>query len=533
MAIFELTRLSRSMLVLLAAVLWLWRPLPASAETPIHFALDRKIDGPAAPFFVAIDKGYFQAEGLDVTIEPANGPLDPINRLAAGNYEMGVADINLLIKFRDANPGTAIKALFIVFDKPPYAVIARKSRGVEEPKDLEGKKLGAPSTEGTFAQWPIFARVNGIATAKVTIENVGLPVREPMLAAGEVDAITAYSFTSYIDLKAMGVPPDDLIVLLMADYGVKLYGNAIMATPKFAADKPEAARGFLRAYLKALKDTVRDPAGAIGAVLRRNGALTKDVELARLRMAIRDNIDTPAVRVSGYGGIDPARFAAAIDQLALVYSFKAKDKAADVFDSVVPAGGGRTIDFFPPRDDGSRATRHKRLQAIDGLGPAHFHALQIGDSELDHRDGAGVHRQLRLAELLGNGHCREAFEQMIACRIQRDVGEHEPLRRDDLADNALHRINGPVGAAHMDAQRTARPRLDFADRIGEAGGAPPLRQLLGIGPGLEHERARRIEDARDRHFSFGERRLLSCNSHDALLLRFFILSPTRRRMARS
>jgi NitT/TauT family transport system substrate-binding protein len=342
MAISDPRRLFRSMLALLAVVSWPWSPLAASAETAIHFTLDRKIDGPAAPFFLAIDQGYFQAEGLAVTIDAASGPLEPINRLAGGNYDMGVADINLLIKFRDANPGKPIKALFVVFDKPPYAIVARKSRGVAGPKDLEGKKLGAPSADGTFAQWPIFARVNSIDTAKVTIENVSLPVREPMLAAGELDAVTAYSFVSYIDLKDMGVPPEDLVVLLMADYGVKLYGNAIMVSPNFAAEKPEAARGFLRAYLKALKDTVRDPAHAIDAVLRHNGAAKKDVELARLRMAIRDNIVTPAVKANGYGGIDPARLTAAIDQLALVYPFKAKDKAAGVFDpSFLPEAGER------------------------------------------------------------------------------------------------------------------------------------------------------------------------------------------------
>ena len=284
MAMVDLTRLTRSAalaasaalsrrtlfaalagLTLFAALMW---PLAADAGTAIHFTLDRKIDGPAAPFFLAIDKGYFKAEGLDVTIDAATGgPLEAIGRLATDAYDMGVADINSLIKFRDGNPGAPIKALFIVFDKPSYAIIARKSRGVVAPKDLEGKKLGAPSADPAFAAWPIFAKVNGIDAAKVAIENVGLPVREPMLAAGEVDAITGSSFTAYVDLKERGVPPDDLVVLLMADYGVELYGDAIMASPKFAQEKPEAVRAFLRAYVSALQDTVRDPARAVDAVL--------------------------------------------------------------------------------------------------------------------------------------------------------------------------------------------------------------------------------------------------------------------------
>jgi NitT/TauT family transport system substrate-binding protein len=331
MAIVDLTRLARSVLAVLAAVIV---AAPAQAETAVHFSLDRKIDGAATPFFVAIDKGYFKAEGLAVTIEAASGPLDALQRLGErGGYEMGTADINGLIKLRDAHPDTGIKAVFIVFDKPAYAIIARKSRGIVKPKDIEGKKLGAPSAEGTFAQWPIFAKLNNIDTAKVTIENVGLPVREPMLAAGEVDAITGSSFASYIDLKADGVPPDDLVVLLMADYGLRVYGSSIMVSERFAAEKPEAVRGLLRAYTKALKDTVRDPARAIDSVLRRMDGADKAVELDRLRMAIHDNIVTPAVRVGGYGGIDPSRFAAAIDQLAIAYTFKAKDKAVDAFDS--------------------------------------------------------------------------------------------------------------------------------------------------------------------------------------------------------
>ena len=337
MAILDLTRLARSAAPALFAAIML--PAAAVAETAIHFTLDRKIDGPAAPFFLAIDKGYFKAEGLAVTIDAAAAPAEPLARLASAGYDMGVADINQLIKFRDENPATPIKALFIVFDKPPYAVIARKSRGIATPKDLEGKKLGAAATDSAFAQWPIFAKANWIDAEKVNIETVGLPVREPMLAAGEVDAIIGCSFTSYVDLKARGVPADDLIVLTMAQYGVELYGDAIMAAPKFLAEKPEAVRAFLRAYLRALKDTVRDPARAVEAVLRRNDAAKKDVELARLQIAIRDNIATPAVRANGYGGIDPARFAAAIDQLALVYRFKAKDKAAEVFDpSFLPGG---------------------------------------------------------------------------------------------------------------------------------------------------------------------------------------------------
>ncbi len=314
------------------------------AQTPVKFTLDWKFEGPAAPFVVAIDRGYYKAEGLDVTMDTAGGSLEPLNRLASGIYDIGFGDINSLIKFRDANPGVPIKAIFMVYNKPPFSIVARKSRGVTKPKDLEGKKLGAPAPDGAYAQWPIFVKANNIDAAKVTIENVGFPVREPMLAAGQIDAITGFSFSSYINLKDRGVPADDIVVLLMADYGVNLYGNAIIVNPKFAAEKPEAVKGFLRAFLKGLKDTVKDPTSAVDSVIRRNDVAKKDVELERLQMALKDNILTPEVKTIGFGNVVPARLDAAIDQIALTFNFKAKPKAGDIFDpSFLPPAADRLM----------------------------------------------------------------------------------------------------------------------------------------------------------------------------------------------
>jgi len=315
---------------------------PGLAQTRIKLSLDSRIEGTAAPFAVAIDKGYFKAEGLDVTIEPAPNRLEPLNRVATGGYDMGFVDIDALIKFRDANPSSALKAVFMVYNRPAFAIIGRKSRGVAKPKDLEGKTLGAPAADLAYAQWKIFTKANDIDPAKVKIENVGIPVRDPMLQNGQVDAITGLSSSSFINLKSMGVPVDDIVVMPMADYGVDLYGNVIMVSPKLAAENPDAVKGFLRAFLKGLKDTVKNPTAALDSVLKRNEEAHKPVELERLRLTIKDNILTPEVKANGYGGVDDARLAKAIDQIALTYEFKkAKPKAADAFDA----------SFLPPASE--------------------------------------------------------------------------------------------------------------------------------------------------------------------------------------
>ena len=337
----RLYRAGRSAWAALALAAWLATGARA-AEISIPFSLDRTIEGPAAPFLLPLDAGYYKAEGLNVSVEPADNPLQPITRVASGNYAMGVADINALIKFRDANPKAPVKAVFVVTNKPAYAVIARKSRRITQPKDLEGKRLGAPTGDLAYAQWPIFVKVNKIDASQVKVENIGPPLREPMLAAGQVDAVTGMSYSASVNLDDKGVPVDDIVVMPMADYGVELYGSAIIVNTDFSAAHPQALSGFLRAFVKGLKQTVASPATAVDVVLKHNDALKKPLELKRLAMVIRNNIVTPEVEANGYGEVDRARFARAIEQLAIAYKFsEAKPKLEDIFDG----------SFLPPPDD--------------------------------------------------------------------------------------------------------------------------------------------------------------------------------------
>ena len=337
MGLLDLARTVRSAL-LFAAAITLTATWPAAAQTSIKFSLDGRLEGLAATFLLPQDRGYFKTEGLDVVLDEAATVLEPITRVASGAYNMGLADINTLIKYRDQHPSPPVRAVFMVYNKPPFAIVARRSRGITEPKQLENKKLGAPPAGITFGEWPLFAKLNNIDMSKVTIETIGIPVRAPMLAAGQIDAALGYSFRLYVDLKDRGVPVDDIVLMPMADYGLKLYGNTIIINPRFAADKPEAVRAFLHAFLKGLKDVVRRPADA---VVRRDETLKREVELERLRMAIRDNIVTPEVKANGYGAVDFLRLAESIDQIGLVYTFKAKPKADDIFDA----------SFLPPADE--------------------------------------------------------------------------------------------------------------------------------------------------------------------------------------
>ena len=136
--------------------------------------------------------------------------------------------------------------------------------------------------------------------------SISAAVREPMLSAGQIDAVTGFSYLSAINLKDRGVPADDLAVLRFADYGCEAYGFAIIVNPALAAAKPEAVKGFVRAVIGGMHLTVKDPARAVDEVVSRMDGGSRDLELERLRAILRDNILTGEVKRNGIGGIDAA-----------------------------------------------------------------------------------------------------------------------------------------------------------------------------------------------------------------------------------
>ena len=319
--------------------------VPAFADTAIKFTLDWKFEGPAAGFLLAVDKGYFKDEGLDVTIDSGNGSVEAIPRVSTGTYQMGFGDINSLIKFLDEDPTQKVKAVMMVYERPTFAVVGRKALGVTgDPKSLESKKLGAPPPDGAFAQWKAFKEAAGIDDSNITIESIGFPVREPMLAKGDVDAVFGFAFSVILNLKAQGIPDDDIATILMAENGLNLYGNSVLVNSDFAAENPEAVKGFLRALAKGFADAVANPKEGVAAVLKRNETLNSDIELERLTMANAMNIKTPYVVENGFGGVDMERLAASIETLKVSMGLKGAVKAEQVFDaSFLPAKEERML----------------------------------------------------------------------------------------------------------------------------------------------------------------------------------------------
>jgi len=298
---------------------------PALAQTtPIKFQLDWRFEGPAALFLTPAAKGYFKQAGLDVTIDAGNGSGGAVTRVASGTYDMGFADLAALMEFHANNPDAPNKpvAVMMVYNNTPASVMALKKSGIKAPADLNGKKLGAPVFDAGRRAFPIFQKANNIGG--VTWTAMDPPLRETMLARGDVDAITGFTFTSLLNLEARGVKAEDVTVLQYAENGVKLYGNVIIANPKLVRENPAAIKAFLSAFAKGAKEVMAKPEAAIADVKARDGIINTDLETRRLKLAIDTVIASPDARAEGFGQVNPGRLSLMASQVSDAFGTKTR-----------------------------------------------------------------------------------------------------------------------------------------------------------------------------------------------------------------
>lgn len=296
----------------------------AFAATPIKFQLDWRFEGPAALFLQPVAKGYFQAAGLNVTVDAGSGSGGAIQRVASGSYDMGFADLAALMEFHANNPEVKDKpvAVMMVYNNTPASVMALKKSAIAKPADLTGKKLGAPVFDAGRRGFPLFAKANKVGDVQWT--TMDPPLRETMLVRGDIDAITGFTFTSLLNLEARGVKAADVAVMPFADNGVKLYGNAIIASAKLVRENPEAVRAFLKAFSKGAKEVMANPGAAIAYVKERDGIVNTALESRRLQLAIDTVINTADARGEGFGQVSPTRMALMASQISDVYATRTR-----------------------------------------------------------------------------------------------------------------------------------------------------------------------------------------------------------------
>lgn len=310
---------------------------------PVKFTLDFRVTSQTSPFLLALQKGYFRDEGLDVSIDVGAGSVASITRVASGAYHLGLGDVSALTEFAAQNPGSPkVQAVYQYYNRAPFVIIGRKDRGVTTDfTSLKGKKVAAAAVESTRRAWPMVQRKLGLPEDLFTWVTTDFSARDNVMVRGDVDAAT-YFHDSAVSLFAR-LKESELSVLRYTDAGVNLYGNAVLASTQMIAERPQVVAAFLRAANRGIVESFADPAAAVAAARQREPMLQEQTELASWAIT-RQYVGAPDTREHGLGDVKPALLAQQVEQVAQTFGLKNAPKPDTLFNrSLLPAQAARML----------------------------------------------------------------------------------------------------------------------------------------------------------------------------------------------
>ena len=306
---------------------------PKAVAQEITFSLDFITLGRHAPWYTALGKGFYEEEGLDVTIIPAKGTAHAIQQVESGIAQLGFIDVPSLTIARSR--GSTIKMVAVNYQKAPYSVFSMNpGANVTQPSDMEGLTIG--SSTGSFMPniYRAFMSLHGLDPSKLEIANSEPSTRIPLLMQGQVPAIDFFVMSKAGLRKAAEAAGKELSVMLLADFGLELYSNGIGATSSYIEENPETVRKFVRASLRGWQYALNNPEEAAKLRLQYAKALNPDITVAEIEI-LKTLAITENTKANGYGHMSVELMTASRDFIVENAEIDAGDIPAvdDMFDA--------------------------------------------------------------------------------------------------------------------------------------------------------------------------------------------------------
>lgn len=310
---------------------------PPTEKVHLLFGLDWIVYGRHAAYFVAVDKGYFDQEGLSVEIIRGYGSSDAVQKVATGRVDVAFGDLSSLIIGRAKDPNLKVKMVAMIYGKAPFALFYLKKAAINTPKDLEGKTLTAGGAgDVNYVLFPAFAKAAGFDATKVKWQFLDPALKVQSLVAGQVDVVTEFAMQKpVVDKAAADVGGANM--MLWADHGFNVYSNGIMFKDDMIQSKPNVVRGFLRALAKAFDYAFKNSDEAVDILLKRYPTLDKDVAKAEVQI-VQGLVLTPEAQASGIGSFDPEKVQVTIDTITTLYDLPRKVSSDEVISTAYLPG---------------------------------------------------------------------------------------------------------------------------------------------------------------------------------------------------
>jgi len=236
--------------------------LPAGAQDKFTLQLNWFQLADHSPIYLALKRGYYKQENIDLTIVRGSGSADSAKKVDLKQADLGISDAPTVITA--ISKGADLRMVAVVFDKAANNVFFKKSANIAKPQDLIGKKIAVPPADSHRVLWPAFAAINKLDANGVTLVNVKPEGKQAIVAGGEVDA----SFDLYTSFaiweKVLG--KGNVGHLLWADYGLPIYGHTYFVNTELEKRNPKLIERFLRATHKGWRDAQANPREAIDAM---------------------------------------------------------------------------------------------------------------------------------------------------------------------------------------------------------------------------------------------------------------------------
>jgi NitT/TauT family transport system substrate-binding protein len=333
-----LSALSRRRVLGSAAAAALASSTSAFAADSVKMSLEFRIYGGNAPMFL---RSIFQKHGLELTLDGSSGSDESVRRVAAGNYQFGLADASTLVAFAGHNPSVSPKIVMPLFDRFAACIISLKQKPVQSIEDLKKVKIGSGTSDAGSKLFPVLMWLNKVDIKSLDITTVDVKLRDAMLLAGKVDAVIAFDYTSVFNLVGNGVKLEDIVIYYFSTMGYGMFSNSLIAHPDVLTQNPDLVRRVTSATTEAWVYGAAHRREAVDEVCKRESLLDPAVELQRLSWIYDKHILTANVKQNGLGAIDLDRTKKAIDLIKEGFELPQAPSIDEIYD-------GR---FMPPLKD--------------------------------------------------------------------------------------------------------------------------------------------------------------------------------------